>query len=87
MAALIGAPHQYKQPSRKGKKAWRKNVDVSDIQTGLENLRQEIIQGSVRTPFWEVVYLTSKHYLTEELLWKKDPMSSSPSIQRALSKF
>jgi nucleolar protein 53 len=40
-----GAPQQYKQPSRKGKKAWRKNVDVSDIQEGLELVRDEVIKG------------------------------------------
>jgi len=38
-----GAPQQHKQPSRKGKKAWRKNVDVSEIQEGLEELRDELI--------------------------------------------
>lgn len=40
-----GAPQQHKQPSRKGKKAWRKNVDVSDIQEGLEAVRDEVIKG------------------------------------------
>ena len=40
-------PQQYKQTSRKGKKAWRKNVDVSEVQAGLDNAREEIIQGSV----------------------------------------
>ena len=39
------APAQPKQPSRKGKKAWRKNVDVSEIQDGLEEVREEIIHG------------------------------------------
>lgn len=41
----ISAPAQPKQPSRKGKKAWRKNVDVSDVQKGLEEAREEVIQG------------------------------------------
>ena len=41
------APQQYKQHSRKGKRAWRKNVDVSEIQEGLENVREEIIKGFV----------------------------------------
>ncbi|EGX95745.1 p60 domain protein [Cordyceps militaris CM01] len=41
------APSQYKQTSRKGKKAWRKNVDVTDVQKGLEELNEEIIQGGV----------------------------------------
>lgn len=27
------------QPSRKGKKAWRKNVDISDVTEGQEELR------------------------------------------------
>ena len=40
-----GAPSQVRQPSRKGKKAWRKNVDVTDIQAGLEDHLQEIIAG------------------------------------------
>ncbi|KAM0300487.1 hypothetical protein HYE67_010314 [Fusarium culmorum] len=41
------APKQHNQPSRKGKKAWRKNVDVTDVQEGLEELNKEIIQGGV----------------------------------------
>ncbi|CAZ80747.1 unnamed protein product [Tuber melanosporum] len=36
-----------RQPSRKGKKAWRKNVDITDVSAGLESLREEIIQGGV----------------------------------------
>ncbi|KAI5362942.1 Putative ribosome biogenesis protein Nop53/GLTSCR2 [Septoria linicola] len=39
------APATYSQPSRKGKKAWRKNVDISEVSSGLDNLRTEIIQG------------------------------------------
>lgn len=39
------APQQHKQPSRKGKKAWRKNVDIGEVQQGLETLREQIIQG------------------------------------------
>lgn len=45
MLLLVAAPQQYKQPSRKGKKAWRKNVDVSDVQAGLANVRDEVIKG------------------------------------------
>ncbi|PQE26294.1 hypothetical protein CJF30_00001040 [Rutstroemia sp. NJR-2017a BBW] len=41
------APQQHKQPSRKGKKAWRKNVDVTEIQEGLEEVRDELIKGGV----------------------------------------
>ena len=47
MAPKYDPPQQYKQTSRKGKKAWRKNVDVSEVQAGLDNAREEIIQGSV----------------------------------------
>lgn len=39
------APAQYKQSSRKGKKAWRKNVDVTQISSGLDEVRDQIIQG------------------------------------------
>lgn len=45
MAPAVEAPQQYNQPSRKGKRAWRKNVDVSEIEAGLENVREEIIAG------------------------------------------
>ena len=38
-------PQQHTQPSRKGKKAWRKNVDVTELQAGLEEARQEVIEG------------------------------------------
>jgi nucleolar protein 53 len=37
----IGAPSQKYQPTRKGKKAWRKNVDIADIEQGIEGLREE----------------------------------------------
>lgn len=39
--SAIGAPTQLGQSSRKGKRAWRKNVDVQDVEEGLENLRAE----------------------------------------------
>lgn len=45
MSSTAKAPSQFKQPSRKGKKAWRKNVDTTEIVTGLENLREEEIRG------------------------------------------
>ncbi|KAL8775450.1 MAG: hypothetical protein Q9194_003761 [Teloschistes cf. exilis] len=47
MQSTIGAPQQHSQPSRKGKKAWRKNVDVSEVQQGLENARAEVIKGGI----------------------------------------
>ncbi|KAL9580644.1 MAG: hypothetical protein Q9212_004377, partial [Teloschistes hypoglaucus] len=47
MQSTLGAPQQHSQPSRKGKKAWRKNVDVSEVQQGLENARAEVIKGGI----------------------------------------
>lgn len=44
-AESTAAPAQYKQPSRKGKKAWRKNVDVTQVSAGLDEVRDQIIQG------------------------------------------
>ncbi|KAI1266065.1 P60-like protein [Xylariaceae sp. FL1019] len=43
------APATYKQPSRKGKKAWRKNVDVTQVTKGLEELKDQIEKGGVLT--------------------------------------
>ncbi|EON60996.1 hypothetical protein W97_00206 [Coniosporium apollinis CBS 100218] len=47
MSTAIEAPRQPKQPSRKGKKAWRKNVDITEIQQGLETVQDEVIKGGV----------------------------------------
>jgi hypothetical protein len=45
MSTSVDAPQQFKQPSRKGKKAWRKNVDVTEVQEGLRNLKDAEIKG------------------------------------------
>ena len=37
----LGAPSQHSQGSRKGKRAWRKNVDIGEVEEGLEELRAE----------------------------------------------
>lgn len=39
--SAFGAPSQHNQSSRKGKKAWRKNVDIGEVEESLEGLRQE----------------------------------------------
>ncbi|KAF5310369.1 hypothetical protein D9611_012064 [Ephemerocybe angulata] len=39
--SAVGAPSQHKQTSRKGKKAWRKNVNIEDVEKGLEEIRSE----------------------------------------------
>lgn len=46
--ASTEAPATYSQPSRKGKKAWRKNVDITEVIKGLDELNEEIIRGWVR---------------------------------------
>ncbi|KAE8166375.1 hypothetical protein BDV40DRAFT_285459 [Aspergillus tamarii] len=47
MSPSTDAPRQFSQPSRKGKKAWRKNVDVTEVQEGLRLLKDEEIKGGV----------------------------------------
>lgn len=37
----IGRPAQYKQPSRKGKRSWRKNIDLSATEAALEDIREQ----------------------------------------------
>lgn len=39
--SAVGAPAQHNQSSRKGKKAWRKNVDLEQVEEGLESIRAE----------------------------------------------
>ncbi|KAF8586908.1 P60-like protein [Ramaria rubella] len=41
MPKAVGAPSQHSQPSRKGRKAWRKNISIEDIEQGLDSLRDE----------------------------------------------
>lgn len=53
MPVKTGAPAQLSQSSRKGKKAWRKNVDIEDIEEHLEGVRdEERILGSVFGLLW-----------------------------------
>jgi nucleolar protein 53 len=47
-SSALGAPSQLKQSSRKRKRAWRKNVDLQDLEETLEGLRaEERITGCV----------------------------------------
>ncbi|KAF4607840.1 hypothetical protein EYR40_000176 [Pleurotus pulmonarius] len=39
--STIGAPAQRSQASRKGKRAWRKNIDIDQVEERLEELRTE----------------------------------------------
>lgn len=43
MAAEKERPSQYRQSSRKGKKAWRKNIDISDIEKSIRQQQDEEI--------------------------------------------
>ena len=36
-----GRPSQYKQATRKGKQAWRKNIDLSETEAALEDIREQ----------------------------------------------
>ncbi|CAM9015951.1 unnamed protein product [Wickerhamomyces anomalus] len=38
----VNRPAQKKQASRKGRKAWRKNIDIDDVEIGLEEKRDQI---------------------------------------------
>ncbi|KAF8961370.1 ribosome biogenesis protein Nop53/GLTSCR2 [Flammula alnicola] len=39
--SAVGAPSQHTQASRKGKRAWRKNVNIEDVEEVLEGMRAE----------------------------------------------
>ena len=39
--SAVGAPSQLSQNARKGKKAWRKNIDIDNVEDGLETIRSE----------------------------------------------
>ena len=48
--STLGAPSQHTQSSRKGKKAWRKNVDIGEVEEALEGMRaEERVVGCVGT--------------------------------------
>lgn len=38
----VNRPSQKKQSSRKGRKAWRKNIDIDDVELGIEEKREQI---------------------------------------------
>ncbi|PSS34225.1 hypothetical protein PHLCEN_2v1735 [Hermanssonia centrifuga] len=47
MSSSVGAPSQRSQSTRKGKRAWRKNIDIDEVEAGLEELRtEERVTGS-----------------------------------------
>lgn len=82
------------QPSRKGKKAWRKNVDVDDITSALEAKREkEILHGADDEDFViDTVGTTSKTPVTKlklkEILENKSkvPAMASRKVKHRISK-
>ena len=77
------APQQHKQPSRKGKKAWRKNVNLTDVQVGLEEAREEVIKGFVASLEWFDGSRDGAKLNTVVSLPKNPLIPSSPSILKA----
>lgn len=72
-----GRPSQKKQPSRKGKKAWRKNIDLEDVEKNIEDIREaEIVLGSA--PLFEVDVQGDAEALTKEM--KKEKQLKSLEI-------
>ena len=69
-ASALGAPSQLNQTSRKGKRAWRKNVDIEDVEDVLEGLRaEERVTGYVLGLFQLLLcfdYHETKIYAAEE---------------------
>ena len=77
------APQQHKQPSRKGKKAWRKNVDVTDVQVGLDEAREEVINGLVPSIVHTSGYRARLNTITVVSLPKSLLIPSLPSTLKA----
>lgn len=87
MSTSYEAPQQHSQPSRKGKKAWRKYVDVSDVQTGLEQVRAEEIKGYVMERFKKML-ISGRGVIAEkpsEALFSIDAVGAA-EIQKAYHK-
>ncbi|TFY51115.1 hypothetical protein EVG20_g11161 [Dentipellis fragilis] len=73
--SVVGAPAQHKQTSRKGKKAWRKNVDLEDMEETLEDIRGE-----------ERLFGTALHHKKDEDLFMVDSKGDE-KLRKALPKF
>ncbi|KAI9056471.1 P60-like protein [Trametes sanguinea] len=74
-ASSVGAPAQRTQSSRKGKRAWRKNVDIEPVEEALEGLRAE-----------ERVTGTFLHQKKDEELFQVD-VQGDDQIRKTLPKF
>jgi nucleolar protein 53 len=64
----VGAPSQHNQGSRRKKRAWRKNVDIGEVEVGLEELRAEervtwYVLSLLGTAVWSPIYFSVNCYL------------------------
>ncbi|CAG7996214.1 unnamed protein product [Penicillium olsonii] len=86
MSTSVEAPKQFKQPSRKGKKAWRKNVDVTDVQEGLRQLTDAEIKGGLVTekPSDELFTLdtTGNEDIRKSIAKKHKPLKSDEILAK-----
>jgi hypothetical protein len=84
--SAILPPQQHSQPSRKGKKAWRKNVDVTDVQVGLDELTEAVIKGYCHAPNRSIPYRKTLTLYPVASLPKSRRPNSSPPTRLAPSK-
>ncbi|KAI0041261.1 P60-like protein [Auriscalpium vulgare] len=73
--STVGAPAQHNQSSRKGKKAWRKNVDIEDVEDKLEGIRAE-----------ERTFGTALHEKKDDELFVVDSKGDD-AVRKVLPKF
>lgn len=89
MSSAVDAPQQHNQPSRKGKKAWRKNVNITEVQQGLQSAREEAIQGCASYQTCPSIHTNCCSGIISELaadaLFVQDA-SGSTAIQKAYNK-
>lgn len=89
MASAKTAPATHSQPSRKGKKAWRKNVDITELQSGLDEARTELIHGGIisEKPSEELFVLdtTGSEEIKKKHLKKSKPLRADEIIAERAS--
>ena len=61
--SVVGAPSQHNQSSRKGKRAWRKNINIEDVEEVLEGMRaEERVVGYVNFQWYFVFKNTDRRH-------------------------
>lgn len=84
MAMDTGRPSQKTQKSRKGKRAWRKNIDLDQIEQDIDDKNeQEIVLGVTNEPIFTVDRKGSEEGLTNDM--KKERRLKSHEILHARS--